>query len=65
MNDGFKVLNWLLTNGNAQHEPERWAALLGIDIIDWDGWRNHDHRAECDLMTFVTRVARCTINPHK
>ncbi len=58
-------LNFLFNNGNKKMEPERWAALFGIEIIDADGWRNHDFNEECDILTFVNRVASCTINPVK
>lgn len=65
----FKLMqptfNFLAQNGHKKLEPERWAALFGFDIIDWDGWRNHDIREEIDLMTFINRVSRSTINPVK
>lgn len=62
---GFKVLNWLLDNGDKKLEPERWAALLGIRIIDWDGFRNNNHQDEIGLMDFMKRIKLCTILPLK
>ena len=59
----FRVLNWLLENAGKKLDAERWAALLGIEIIDFDGWRKHDVAEEIDLTTFLHRVAQSTINP--
>lgn len=57
------IREWLFQNATAKHEPERWAALIGVEIIDWDGWRKHSTTEEIDLPTFITRLMHCTINP--
>jgi hypothetical protein len=58
------VFNWLCLNYNKELEPERWAALLGIKIIDTDGWRGTKGRSFEDpigLTEFMQRVFQCTI----
>ncbi len=60
------ILNFLFENASKTLEPERWAALLGVEIIDWDGWRGKgspDWREPCGLLEFVKRVSECTIAP--
>jgi hypothetical protein len=57
------TFDFIAHNGHKKLEAERWAALFGFEIIDWDGFRACDIHAEIDLMTFVTKVTACTINP--
>jgi hypothetical protein len=59
----MKILTFLHLHLNQRHTPQEWAMLVGIDIIDADGWRRADFKLPCDLEEFVQRVAQCTIAP--
>lgn len=60
----MQILTFLSLHADKQYEPSRWAALLGIEIIDEDGWREKtapDFNDPIGLKEFVERVSRCTI----
>lgn len=59
----MKIMDFL-NNLKKEHTPEQWAALIGFDIIDNDGWNTREaFNSPCDLATFVEKANRCTIGP--
>jgi hypothetical protein len=60
------TLEFMLEHYKKQYEPERWAALFGIEIIDDDGWRGKNAPSftePCSLTEFLDRITHCTIFP--
>lgn len=47
---------------DVKHPPEHWEVVLGIDILDPDGWRDaySDWNAEITRADFLDRAARST-----
>ena len=59
------LFHFLCLHTGKRYTPARWAELVGIAIIDADGWRGFDFRDTCDLPTFIQRAKVCTIGPRR
>jgi len=61
--DKKQLLSWLFRYGMMQLPPENWARLVGVEIIDPDGWRGKgdDFKKPIYLVEFIERLSRCTI----
>lgn len=55
------TLDWLFAHHAAIHTPQKWATLLGVTIIDADGWDRDNYKTPLGLTEFIERVSRCTI----
>lgn len=60
-------LNFLFEHHGKIYTPAKWAEILGVKIIDPDGWRDKNDPAPfdapCDLDFFMKRLKGCTIGP--
>lgn len=59
------VFNWLCLYHNCINKPARWCELLGVKVIDPDGWRGKNGRPLEDkigLPEFMQRIYQCTIS---
>lgn len=55
------VFNWLCVHHKSLRTPMEWASLLGIKILDWDGWTNQTVHIPINIVDFMQGVMSCTI----
>jgi len=58
------TLHWLFQHATESHRPETWASILGIAIMDADGWRGDtekDFEEKVGLPEFMERLEVSTI----
>ena len=62
--DKEQLFSWLLEHANAHRRPAEWCELLGVEMIDDDGWRGRNEQPydmPCGLEEFMIRVSESTI----
>jgi hypothetical protein len=63
VSDWFKkeIMRWLIRHADQNYTPKLWCELLGVRILDWDGWRDKDVNTPIELTEFLTRYQYCTV----
>ncbi len=62
----FPILQFLYAHATDFLPASEWAELLGVKVIDTDGWSDAPYSFDecyCGLYEFVERVSKSTIQP--